>query len=1266
MLERKVVIAWVCYFQNISLKIFWCFFDLNTLLLVHLPCVRSCTRITASNEKHRHIGTSKKITEKMVAKSLTRKLTLRKSSFVNLKNNDSDRKVERSGTISGGLGSGLKKITDTTGIISPMTPTGSSTSHSGQDIKGLQLFIADLRALQNSKQEQETKVNTEILTIMKQFQSNKSLNGYKKKKYICKLLYVYLTTNCSRSDDIKFAFPYMLQLMKSKEYSEKFIGYFSCQLFLPVFAKIDDKHNDLFPSMLQNVINDLSSDNEEFVILAMNLIASGCSFFHNANDVNECMEKVFQQLRSPTASDLVKQRASLTFAAMLRSNPGYLSSMDLRKINIWVQRIVGLIDNKDILLSTLPLIKEIMRTIGSSYFLDIIPQLTTYLYDIYDPRKLEATEKQNVFNDAENSKINTKNSDPSFKMNNNWVAIKILEILDIMIDENDFTIIDVQTISRLRLAVSNAIQFSGDESVTKTSVQRISQSAILFALVNFTKKLDPSSVSITSSVKTLAHLFKTTKDINLKYMTLDTLYNLATSTTKDERDSNVVMQVLDSEECLWDTGTLTANAIASLSGPKQVAVLNEKTKPHGSSQILMLDSSILSKWVDLIFEITNSGNIKKSVNWLLIMLNHPEVIFSSSSNGLASTTKIDLKQDISFKISILIEKYATDIDWFIDISLHLISKVKVSDDNINSTSKSNDSLWERLVQIVVNNESLHIKVCQTLLQNYMHDPRVSENLIKAGCYVLGEFVPQIVPQLIGSHDLLTLLTDKYFQSQQVSTRALIITAMMKLYKHDLSMGSTLIKFFQLELNSLDLELQTRCVSYLGIIQQTMHGNPKLIAVLFQPVPFFKTMHNPLLERLTTIKRPSVANVSEKSSAQSIQLPGTPPMTPFSKFSRMNSSVSSNLTGNSSILGFQNTAGPNNTINTSNFSFTQTPIAGSMSSIPPMTPAPRKVHHSTLAHDDVAGKDKYHSLSLIPEYKTAMKRMVEHKAGVLYQNTMSKPLRVLFTSKHSELPSSNGNGVANLSSASINSVNSNINASTIRYTITFENCDKDYDISSFYCSVVPCQTSNNPPYIVKQIYLPEHTNLLKGKRLSSTFEVQIRKPFSVWNSPILNIRFKLGGASYSELNIKLGVSLTSTIAHLGNNGAPTMAIPQFVQRWKQIGDVLGSDGEFSLSFPNDENNKKMSIDYLRNLLSKKMGIELIDSNNLSDNSGPGASTVKNLIFGSFIINTKSDGKFGVLIKIVFDVKNQKWTITCRTTSKGAIAKSVVDSLKLCID
>ncbi|KAL6942150.1 hypothetical protein ACO0QE_003316 [Hanseniaspora vineae] len=1200
----------------------------------------------------------------MVAKSLTRKLTLRKNSFINLKDNDSDRKVERSGTISGSLGNGFKKITDTSGIISPITPTGNSTTHSGQDIKGLQLFIADLRALQNSKQDQETRVNTEILTIMKQFQSKKSLNGYKKKKYICKLLYVYLTTNCSRLSDIEFAFPYMLQLMNSKEYSEKFIGYFSCQLFLPVFAKIDDKHSDLFSSLLQNFIHDLSSDNEEFVILAMNLIASGCSCFRNASDMNECMEKVFQQLRSPTASDLVKQRACLTFAAMLRSNPTYLSSMDLRKINIWVQRITGLIDNQNILLSTLPLIKEIMRTIGSSYFLDIIPQLTKYLYDIYDPRKSETKEKQNVFDD---NNIGTKNTDTAFQMNNNWVAIKILEILDIMIDENDFTIIDVQTISRLRLAVSNAIQFSGDESVIQTSIQRISQSAILFALVNFTKKLDPSSASISSSVKTLAHLFKTTKDINLKYMTLDTLYNLAISTTKDETSSNVIMQVLDSKECLWDTGTLTANPIASLSGPQQVAVLNNKTSAHGSSQILMLDSSILSKWVDLIFEITNSGNIKKSINWLLIMLNHPEVIFSSSSNGLASTTKIDLKQDISFKISILIEKYATDIDWFINISLHLISKVKVSDDSINSTSKSNDSLWERLVQIVVNNESLHIKVCQTLLQNYMHDPRVSENLVKTGCYILGEFAPQIVPQLISSHDLLTLFTDKYFQSQQVSTRALIITAMMKLYKSDLTLGSTLIKFFQLELNSLDLELQTRCVSYLSIIQQTMHGNPKLIEVLFQPVPCFKTMHNPLLERLATIKRPSVANLAERSSSHSMQLPGTPPMTPFSKISRMNSSVSSNLTGNSSTLGFQNgSVAVNNTISTSNFSFTQTPMAGSSSSIPPMTPAPRKTQHSSLAPEEAAGREKYKSLTLIPEYKTAMKRMVEHKAGVLYQNTMSKPLRVLFTSKHSEMPSNNGSGVANSSSASINSINSNVNASTIRYTITFENCDKDYDISSFYCSVIPCQTSNNPPYVVKQIYLPEHTDLLKGKRLSSTFEIQVRKPFSVWDSPILSIRFKLGGSAYSELNIKLGVSLTSTIAHLGNSNAPTMAIPQFVQRWKQIGEVLGSDGEFSLSFPHDESNKRMSIDYLRNLLSKKMGIELIDSHNLSDQSNSGSSAMRNLIFGSFIINTKSDGKFGVLTKIAFDVKNGKWTITCRTTSKGAIAKCVVDSLKLCID
>lgn len=58
-------------------------------------------------------------------------------------------------------------------------------------MKGLHQFIVDLR---NSKDQEEEykKIRTEANTIQNKFQSTTSLNNYQKKKYICKLIYIFI------------------------------------------------------------------------------------------------------------------------------------------------------------------------------------------------------------------------------------------------------------------------------------------------------------------------------------------------------------------------------------------------------------------------------------------------------------------------------------------------------------------------------------------------------------------------------------------------------------------------------------------------------------------------------------------------------------------------------------------------------------------------------------------------------------------------------------------------------------------------------------------------------------------------------------------------------------------------------------------------------------------------------------------------------------------------------------------------------------------
>src|SRR4029077_18352263 len=57
-------------------------------------------------------------------------------------------------------------------------------------MRGLVQFIADLRNAR-ARELEEKRINKELANIRQKFKEG-GLNGYQKKKYVCKLLYVYI------------------------------------------------------------------------------------------------------------------------------------------------------------------------------------------------------------------------------------------------------------------------------------------------------------------------------------------------------------------------------------------------------------------------------------------------------------------------------------------------------------------------------------------------------------------------------------------------------------------------------------------------------------------------------------------------------------------------------------------------------------------------------------------------------------------------------------------------------------------------------------------------------------------------------------------------------------------------------------------------------------------------------------------------------------------------------------------------------------------
>lgn len=77
-----------------------------------------------------------------------------------------------------------------------------------------------------SKEAEIKRINKELANIRSKFKGDKTLDGYQKKKYVCKLLFIFLLGH-----DIDFGHMEAVNLLSSNKYSEKQIVSQICLFF---------------------------------------------------------------------------------------------------------------------------------------------------------------------------------------------------------------------------------------------------------------------------------------------------------------------------------------------------------------------------------------------------------------------------------------------------------------------------------------------------------------------------------------------------------------------------------------------------------------------------------------------------------------------------------------------------------------------------------------------------------------------------------------------------------------------------------------------------------------------------------------------------------------------------------------------------------------------------------------------------------------------------------------------------------------------------
>ena len=233
------------------------------------------------------------------------------------------------------------------------------------------------------------------------------------------------------------------------------------------------------------------------------------------------------------------------------------------------------------------------------------------------------------------------------------------------------------------------------------------------------------------------------------------------------------------------------------------------------------DISVRRKGLDLLYSMCDPTNAQPIVNELLRYL---------------QSADFAIREEMVLKIAILTEKYATDIQWYVDISLRLIA---MAGDHVS------DEVWQRVIQIVTNNEELQVYAAQNILE-YVKAEQCHETLVKIGGYLLGEFGHLIADTKGCSPIEQFMALSSKLAGCSSSTRAILLSTYIKFVNLFPEIKPQLLHVFRAYSHTLDSELQQRAFEYQSL---ALLPTDDLLRTVCDEMPPFPERTSALLSRL---------------------------------------------------------------------------------------------------------------------------------------------------------------------------------------------------------------------------------------------------------------------------------------------------------------------------------------------------------------------------------------------------------------------------------
>ncbi|KAL8603781.1 AP-2 complex subunit alpha-2 [Nucella lapillus] len=374
----------------------------------------------------------------------------------------------------------------------------------GDGMRGLAVFISDIRNCK-SREAEVKRINKELANIRSKFKGDKTLDGYQKKKYVCKLLFIFLLGH-----DIDFGHMEAVNLLSSNKYTEKQIGY----LFISVLVGAS---SELMKLVVQAIKNDLAGCNSTHINLALHCMAN-----IGSRDMGEALgQDIPRLLVSGDTIDAVKQSAALTLLRLLRASPEGIAMGE------WTSRIIHLLNDQHmgVVTSATSLIESLVNRNPEEYR-GCVSLAVSRLSRIVTSSYTDLKDYTYYFVPAP------------------WLSVKLLRLL-----QNYPPPEDANVRTRLTECLETILNKAQEPPKSKKVQHSNARNAVLFEAINLIIHMDVDPNLLVRACNQLGQ-FLQHKETNLRYLALESMCLLATSEFSHEavkKHQDTVINALKTE-----------------------------------------------------------------------------------------------------------------------------------------------------------------------------------------------------------------------------------------------------------------------------------------------------------------------------------------------------------------------------------------------------------------------------------------------------------------------------------------------------------------------------------------------------------------------------------------------------------------------------------------------------------------------------------------------------------------------------------------------